>query len=115
MLRSEFRDVPWVVENVTEAVTDGTMRQNYMLCGSMFGLPIRRHRAFETSWPALQLTQRCQHKPSDLPFEHKGERVFADAMGCDWMTSRGGRQAIPPAYTELIGAELMNQLTERAA
>jgi DNA (cytosine-5)-methyltransferase 1 len=107
--------IPWVVENVTEAVTDGTLRPNYLLCGTMFGLPIRRHRAFETSWPALQLSPACHHRPSDLPFMHKGERAFADAMGCTWMTNRGGRQAIPPAYTEFIGAQLLDHLAERVA
>jgi DNA (cytosine-5)-methyltransferase 1 len=38
---------------------------------------------------------------------HKGERAYADAMGCEWMTNREGRQAIPPAYTEFIGRRLM--------
>jgi hypothetical protein len=107
--------IPWVVENVLEAVADGTMRPDLVLCGSMFGLPVRRHRAFETSWHALQLTSPCGHRGDDLPFMHKGERAFADAMGCDWMTNRGGRQAIPPSYTRHIGELMLAELRETAA
>jgi hypothetical protein len=107
--------LPYVVENVVEAVDDGTMRADFLLCGSMFGLPIRRHRAFETNWQPAYLVPSCQHRPTDLAFEHKNERAFADAMGCDWMSARGGRQAIPPAYTEFIGRQLLAHLAERAA
>lgn len=105
----------WVVENVPEAAADGTMRPDLWLCGSMFGLSVRRHRVFETSWRPLQLTPPCQHRRTDVPFGHKGERAFADAMGCTWMTNLGGRQAIPPAYTRYIGEQLLAQLGERAA
>jgi DNA (cytosine-5)-methyltransferase 1 len=109
---------PWVIENVMEAATEGFLRPDYILCGSMFpNVRVRRHRAFETSWRALQLTPRCScyRRRDAVPFEHKDERAFADAMGCTWMTAKGGRQAIPPAYTELIGADLMDQLAAAAA
>lgn len=106
--------VPWVVENVPEAVEDGTLRPDIVLCGSMFALPIRRHRAFETSWRPFTLMQPCQHRSDDLPFMHKGERAFADAMGCTWMSNREARQAIPPAYTEFIGAQLLEHLAVAA-
>jgi hypothetical protein len=88
-----------------------------MLCGSMFGLPVRRHRYFETNWADLHLTQPCQHRPSDLAFEHKQERAYADAMGCSWMTAKEARQAVPPAFTRFIGEALQVHLaaTERAA
>jgi DNA (cytosine-5)-methyltransferase 1 len=46
---------------------------------------------------------------------HKGERAYADAMGCTWMSNREGRQAIPPAYTEHIGAQLLEQIGRAAA
>lgn len=89
------------------------MRRDFLLCGSMFGLPIRRHRAFETNWSGIQMLTPCHHRRTDLPFMHKGERAFADAMGCGWMTNRGGRQAIPPPYTELIGSRLIEHLAQR--
>jgi len=36
-------------------------------------------------------------------------------MGIDWMTWDEIREAIPPAYTEHIGAQLLDHLKERAA
>jgi hypothetical protein len=117
-LVAEFRDalnatgLPWVMENVPEA----PLRRDYFLCGSMFGLPIRRHRVFEVSWPAAYfLPAGCRHSLDDLPFMHKNERAFADGLGCDWMSAREGRQAIPPAYTEFIGGHLLAQIERVAA
>jgi DNA (cytosine-5)-methyltransferase 1 len=37
------------------------------------------------------------------------------AMGIDWMTSAELSQAIPPVYTEYIGAQLLDHLREAAA
>jgi hypothetical protein len=105
-------DIPWVVENVPEA----PLRPDYLLCGTQFGLDVRRHRIFQTgNWSAYDLIPPCQcrHNPRLLPFMHKGERAFADAMGCDWMTKREARQAIPSAFTEYIGAQLLDHLAIR--
>lgn len=93
--------VPYVIENVPSA----PVRQDVLLCGSHFGLKVRRHRAFETSFPAASPQSACRHGGL-LPFEHKGERAYADAMGCEWMSGKGGREAIPPAYTRFIGEQL---------
>lgn len=93
--------VPWVIENVPEA----PVRPDLVLCGSHFGLGVRRHRVFETSWRAFALSPPCRHRGL-LPFMHKGERAYADAMGCGWMTNREARQAVPPAYTQHIGEQL---------
>src|SRR4249919_969741 len=41
----EQTGLPWVIENVTAAPS----RSGVVLCGSMFGLPIWRHRTFESS------------------------------------------------------------------
>ena len=102
---------PWVVENVTEA----PLRADILLCGSQFGLRVQRHRKFQTgNWFTFDLMPPCCHRDL-LPFEHKGERAYADAMGCDWMSNREARQAIPPAYTEYIGAALLEAIRERAA
>lgn len=96
--------VPWVVENVPEA----GLRADYQLCGTQFGLPIRRHRDFQQgNWSDYELRGPCRcYQVKVLPFGHKNERVYADAMGCEWMSIREARQAIPPAYTEMIGAAL---------
>ena len=103
--------LPWVMENVRTMA----LRPCKVLCGSMFGLPIRRHRGFETSWGLSPMVAPCQHQPTDLPFEHKGERAYADAMGCDWMTAREAREAIPPAYTGHIGHHLLAEIQARQA
>ena len=102
----EASGLPWVIENVPEA----PIRADYKLCGTNFWLPIRRHRHFETNWSGTVEPIPCRHDPHDLPFMHKQERAYADAMGCHWMTNREGRQAIPPAYTEHIGCQLRSHL-----
>jgi DNA (cytosine-5)-methyltransferase 1 len=95
--------VPWVIENVPEARPTWDL----ILCGTQFGLNIRRHRGFWLGgWEWFDLLPPCWHRPGLLPFMHKGERAYADAMGCAWMTKTEARQAIPPAYTEYIGGAL---------
>jgi DNA (cytosine-5)-methyltransferase 1 len=108
--------VPWVVENVEEACWDGTMTPHFLLCGTMFGLGLRRHRVFEVgNWLPLQFAGSCAHRRGDLAFEHKRERAYADAMGCDWVPAQAARQCIPPAYSEYIGGLLLAEVLERAA
>jgi DNA (cytosine-5)-methyltransferase 1 len=93
---------PWVIENVPEA----PLRPDYLLCGSQFGLNVKRHRAFETSWTGGgDLLPPCWHHKGLLPFMHKGERAYADAMGCTWMTNLEARQAVPPAYSQWIAEQ----------
>jgi hypothetical protein len=107
-------DIPWVVENVPEA----GLRADYRLCGTQFGLPVRRHRDFQRgNWSAYELMPGCQcyRNPSLLPFMHKSERAFADAMGCTWMSKEEARQAIPPAMTEHIGRQLLGYLAAEHA
>jgi DNA (cytosine-5)-methyltransferase 1 len=102
---------PWIMENVREA----ELHDPIMLCGSMFGLRVKRHRYFESNIPLpLLAPASCSHHRL-LPFEHKGERAYADAMGCEWMTSKGAREAIPPAYTEFLGQQLLDHITTKAS
>jgi hypothetical protein len=106
------QSVPYIVENVPEAADE--LRPDYRLCGTQFGLQVRRHRIFEVgNWSSYELMPPCQchRNPRLLPFEHKGERAFADAMGCTWMTNLEARQAIPPAFTRHIGEQLIGQLS----
>ncbi len=102
--------VPWVLENVPEALSTW----DYVLCGSQFGLQVKRHRGFRRgNWTAFDLLPPCQHARL-LPFMHKGERAYTDAMGCTWMTRDEGRQAIPPAYCEYLGRQLLDALEAAA-
>jgi DNA (cytosine-5)-methyltransferase 1 len=120
--------LPYVIENVEGAPLRNPMR----LCGTMFGLgtegyDLHRHRLFES--PNLfALLPPCVHddpvigvygdhvrsrghwrKGADFPGRDK--LVLASkAMGIDWMTWKEISQAIPPAYTEWIGAVMVRYL-----
>lgn len=100
---------PWVMENVPETAAAGILRPDYLLCGTQFGLNLRRHRVFETSWGGGgDLVPPCWHRKDLLAFAHKGERAYADAMGCTWMTSLEARKAVPPpAYAQWIAAQFL--------
>ena len=111
--------IPWIIENVIGAPYD----YGFVLCGSMFDLVVRRHRNFETSWLHL-MGLRCNHiaqgRPitiighgggKESPHSKKGIRAeWPDYMGMAWATPKECTQAIPPAYTEYIGHELIKAL-----
>jgi DNA (cytosine-5)-methyltransferase 1 len=105
---------PWVIENVVGA----PLKHAFMLCGTMFGLPILRHRLFETSWRMDFGPADCAHKGNEIPVYGNGTSVWhlkkrggvgvsvaekKSAMGIDWMTGDELRESIPPAYSEFIG------------
>jgi len=115
---------PWVIENVPGA----PLRPDYRLCGCMFSLPnLKREHWFETSWHGFELRPPCDHREPVITVSGTGagnqhsrapHHGFADwrrAMGIDWMTGKELAQAIPPAYTEHIGAALLEQLQGVAA
>jgi DNA (cytosine-5)-methyltransferase 1 len=110
---------PYVIENVPGAPLLGLL----LLCGSMFGLAVRRHRIFEGAVPFMS-PYTCSHaEPAVGVYGHTGARGnrgrerqrgrtngVADwqrAMGIDWMTTLELAEAIPPAYTEWIGRSLL--------
>lgn len=117
--RLQATGLPWVIENVPGA----PYRQGVVLCGSMFGLAVRRHRNFESS--LLMLAPACQHTEQGQPLGvygtggggqmtrgRKATRQEAPAaMGIDWMTPAELSQAIPPAYTRWIGEQLLAAVT----
>lgn len=124
MLRAAGK--PYVIENVPGAPVSG-----FTLCGSAFGLDVRRHRLFET-WPVIVLTPPCDHGwqarrfPAATNNRHPRRTVEVgvwriplatqqEAMGIAWMPLEELSEAIPPAYTEWIGARLMELLAEGGA
>lgn len=101
----------YVIETVQEG--RGLLRDPLMLCGTMLGLNLQRHRYFECSWPLRGPDLRCQHRPENMSFDHgkkQRESVYRSAMGCAWMTIKESRQAIPPVYCEFIGKQLIEHL-----
>ena len=108
--RLDATGLPWVIENVPGA----PMRADLVLCGSAFGLTVRRHRWFESNAGLFTMQHPCRHGRDLLAFMHKGERAYADALGCPWMGAHEAREAIPPAYTEHIGAQLLDHLRAAA-
>ena len=112
----EETGLPWVIENVPNA----PLRVDLELCGSMFGLAIRRHRWFEANFPLRKPHAPHNHSALYDPWHGPGRTAdkFRAAMGIDWMPIAGGRNkpgsvdlAIPPAYTEWIGKQLLEVVT----
>lgn len=117
--------VPYVIENIPGA----PLLNPVQLCGSSFGLDVRRHRMFETSWPLLG--RACDHGWQTPRFPPATNRTNLRstvevgvyriplatqrvAMGIDWMQLRELSEAVPPAYTQHIGAQLLAHLGSRA-
>lgn len=114
----------WVIENVPGS----PLHNPVTLCGSMFGLRQYRHRLFESNLPLaapphLPHTAR-QVKMGRYPADGEmiqcvgnfaGVDIGREAMGAPWMTRDGLREAIPVAYTEHLGRQLMAHLTAVAA
>lgn len=119
----EATGLPYVIENITEAEKRAGLRRDLQLCGFMFGLPLIRHRTFESNVPLTQL----EHVPHTSNYvtvagnpggssKRDGSKGFGsvadwrEAMGIDWLPSSRLKQAVPPAYAEHIGADLMSAL-----
>jgi len=116
----EATGLPYVIENVKGA----PLRDPVQLCGSTFGLGVRRHRLFESNL-LLMGHGECRHKEQgrpvgvyhvmndEVPQGGKTAQTLEEgqrAMGIDWMTWPELKGAIPPAYTEWIGAQLLAAL-----
>lgn len=111
----------WVVENVEgySVEMDGWW---FTLCGSSFGMKVRKHRRFGSN--ALVLAPHCRHKEQGRPLgvygngggeiKPKGMKAlpsqFTALMDMPWANSREAAQAVPPVFTEYIGQQLMGHL-----
>lgn len=129
--------LPYVIENVVGA----PLNDPVMLCGSMFdglkagGFQLRRHRLFESN-VSLSVPGPCRHEGpvigvygghvrcrstkfwrgsgADFPGQDKKELAMT-AMGVHHhMTMNELSEAIPPAYTAFIGAQLLNAAQKAA-
>lgn len=111
---------PYVIENVPGAPLRGPVT----LCGAMFPqLRTYRHRLFESNLPLtvpahpehVAPTTKMGRPPRDGEFMHvvgnfSGVAAAKAAMGIDWMTRDELREAIPPAFTEYLGRQVMAHL-----
>jgi DNA (cytosine-5)-methyltransferase 1 len=108
--------VPYVIENVPGS----SVYPDLVLCGSSFGLGVRRHRWFESNVVLTGLD--CDHARQGatvgvygslgdtFPGGSSTASTLSEAsvaMGIDWMSWYALKEAIPPAYTEHIGRQLL--------
>lgn len=112
---------PYIIENVKGA----PLVNPIMLCGSSFGIGVRRHRLFESNM-ALQ-GMGCRHDLQPYPLDvtgtgrrRKNERIDGrggnsrkprnlqearDAMEMPWATRKEISQAVPPAFARYLGEQ----------
>lgn len=110
---------PYVIENVKGAPLINPVQ----LCGSSFGLKVRRHRLFESNLPIKG--SECDHKSQgrpvgvygsmkdEIPNGGKTAESLSEgqsAMGIDWMLWGELVEAIPPIYTQYIGQQVKELL-----
>jgi DNA (cytosine-5)-methyltransferase 1 len=121
--------VPYVIENVEGA----PLIDPVILCGTMFpALRVIRHRLFESNIE-LEVPRHGKHPlvfTHDKRKAHYGkldqDRSFVQvtgggncsvdnarsAMGIDWMTKNELNEAIPPAYTEYLGRQVIRHVRQ---
>ena len=120
---------PYVIENVERA----PLLDPVTLCGTMFkDVRVLRHRIFESNRPIHAPDHWSPHPlcyTRDKRKAHYGKcdewqdyvtvtgggncsvGAARDAMGIHWMTKDELNEAIPPAYTQLIGRQLYRIVT----
>jgi len=128
--RLQASGVDWCLENVEDAPVIG-----FILCGQMFGLPVYRHRRFETSQyfmtPSHNGHQHIIGHGRRVNDRRKGALNAAcskgawttrqpivtvaggqfkkpdgeRALGIDWMSKAELCESIPPAYSEFIARQ----------
>ena len=117
---------PYVIENVVGS----PLIDPIQLCGSSFGLKVRRHRLFESNMDLKGSI--CDHKTQGKPIgvygsmgdqpqglnKANGKYVYGgqvartiqeaqNAMGMDWGIWSEIKEAIPPAFTKYLGHQLI--------
>ncbi len=131
----EQTGLPWVIENVEGAPLEDPL----LVCGTMFDPPmeIQRHRLFESfplrppTWPCRHMLNGRDRYPGGRSKQRTGSSrglvrgtieigswdipldTQQTAMGIDWMTLEELSEAIPPAYTEFVGAQLLHYVRSR--
>lgn len=117
---------PYVIENVPSA----PLRKDLVLCGLMFDLKVFRHRVFELGGWSAEGPAHPSHKGHRVAgwrhgVRHEGDMVavYGDGGGkgsvAQWQEAMGIHhtddrrelaEAIPPAYTEHLGKQLIQHV-----
>jgi DNA (cytosine-5)-methyltransferase 1 len=112
---------PYIIENVPGSPLINPIQ----LCGSSFGLKVRRHRLFESNLPLVG--SACNHKLQGRPIGvygslndeiPKGGKTASTidearaAMDMPWAIWTELVEAIPPAYTKYLGSQVWNLVTQ---
>lgn len=134
----EATGLPWIIENVEGAMPH--MPGAITLCGTMFGLGVeecelRRHRLFMADFP-ISPPSPCDHrKPVVGCYGGHARRRAASAggrgtrdawtgghrtamgaaLGIDWASCADMSEAIPPAYMEHLGRQMLSHMCRQAA
>lgn len=117
---------PYIIENVMGA----PLRSPIKLCGSAFGLGVWRHRIFESNVPLQTLP--CNHEAVPQPVDVSGTGAAQrsprkkrtgglgrkpedleharSVMAMPWASRRTISQAIPPAYSEYLGRQILKAI-----
>lgn len=127
-----WSEKPYVIE---QPMKGARLRAPAVYCGSSFGLPIHRHRQFESN--VLLMSPACEHdrltekkywtsyrRRSDGTRDTSRKSAVVQVYGNggdqhEWGPALGMpaelTQAIPPAYTQHIGEQLIRHLNRAAA
>lgn len=118
--------VPWVIENVVGARRH--MESPVMLHGGQFGIGVYRPRLFESNVLLMSAPKAPRPVDAAAVYGRREDRRLLwrradgtelraaslekarEAMGMPWASWNGVREAIPPAYTEFIGRQLLAYL-----
>ena len=126
--------LPYIIENVPGA----PLQNPALVCGLSLGLNVKRHRLFESNvllfgtqcgnhdgdWLCIfgnSVRRRCHVSGRAKGGGPRCLRATAPisegraAMGIEWMNRNELSQAIPPAYTEYLGRQLIAAVERQAA
>jgi DNA (cytosine-5)-methyltransferase 1 len=122
--------LPYIIENVCGARSH--MESPLLIHGGQLGMRVYRPRLFESNcllspppsapMPTDPIAVYGKNDQRRIWTRNDGSELRAasldearDAMGMPWASWNGCREAIPPAYTEWLGTQLLAYVAQRAA
>lgn len=116
------QSVPFIIENVELA--KHLLQHPVMICGTMFGMNVWRHRYFELgNTDAFFLLPPCNHEGHPILISGRGSHIIngrrnsriptqikRDAIDTPWMNREEMSECIPPAYSEFLARQILSAL-----